>query len=61
MTGNGPVPWEISDVVVDIKHWVVHRQWSFVWIPREENRLAHRVAKAALAGNLPSNWLMSLL
>ena len=31
---------------------------ALVWAPRESNNIAHYVAKAALVGNLPRDWLV---
>ncbi|KAI8558422.1 hypothetical protein RHMOL_Rhmol04G0091900 [Rhododendron molle] len=33
--------WEIEALVVDIRQWAAHRNWSFFWVCRQQNSAAH--------------------
>lgn len=44
-------PWEIEVVIADVKRWAAQREWSFSWVNREKNRVAHWLASQHLARN----------
>lgn len=50
-------PWEVASVVMDIRDLVRDVGVCLQWVKREGNALAHVVAKKALRGLLPVNWV----
>ena len=51
-------PWEIEAIVFDILNSIDLRiEWSFV--PRNFNRIAHKLAREAMLGVVPQNWFLA--
>ncbi|KAI8553628.1 hypothetical protein RHMOL_Rhmol05G0030900 [Rhododendron molle] len=51
-------PWEVSAVVWDIRKMREDLNIIFGWVKRTANKLAHVVAKKALKGLLPRDWVV---
>ncbi|KAF7139221.1 hypothetical protein RHSIM_Rhsim07G0138700 [Rhododendron simsii] len=52
-------PWEVGAVVQDIRLLSQSGGFSFKWVKREANGLAHLVASYSLRSLLPRNWVAS--
>ncbi|KAI8533427.1 hypothetical protein RHMOL_Rhmol10G0009100 [Rhododendron molle] len=48
---NYQCPLEITVLVDDIKCWACQKEWSFSWVHRDQNRVAHWLATNSLARN----------
>lgn len=52
---NYQCPSEIAVLVDDMKCWAAQKEWSFSWVYRDQNRVAHWLATNSLARNFVLN------
>ena len=50
-------PWKIEAIVRDIRQFAAIFGFKFLFIPKSQNVITHRIVRAAIKRALPCNWV----